>query len=256
MPIPGEPVWMELTTSDASKAHTFYGELFGWSFHDQGEEFGHYQIISQGDSEIGGAMVKQAEWGEMPDTFALYLSTTDIDATTTAVREAGGRVLVEPMAVGTQGSMAFYQDAAGAAVGAWQGGTRVGMAKLGMFQSGWYELMTNAYPAAIEFYPKAFGATVVPMGEQTDQWAYSTIGQGRDAVAGICDASEWLKDPMPSYWRIYVNVPDVDQTIETLVPLGGRVVDGPMDSPFGRLATVADDQGAMFQIITPAQQPQ
>ncbi len=29
---------------------------------------------------------------------------------------------------------------------------------------------------------------------------------------------------------------------------GGQVLDGPADSPFGRFATVADPQGAQFQI--------
>ena len=255
MPIPGEPVWMELTTTDANKATTFYGELFGWSFHDQGEDFGHYQIISQGGVDIGGAMVKQSEWGEMPDSFALYLNTPDIGASTTAVREAGGTVIVEPMAIGDQGSMAFYLDSTGAAIGAWQGAGRVGMAKQGMFQTSWFELMTKHYEAALDFYPQVFGASLAAMHDPAagpgEVWNYSTIGEGEQAAAGICDASAFLPEQVPSYWRVYVSVPDVDETIATLTSLGGRVLDGPIDSPFGRLATVADDQGAMFQVITP-----
>lgn len=257
MPIPGEPVWMELTTTDAEKATTFYGELFGWSFHDQGEDFGHYQIISQGGVDIGGAMVKQSEWGETPDSFALYLNTLDIDASTAAVTAAGGTVLVAPMAIGDQGSMAFYQDPSGAAIGAWQGGSRVGMAKQGMFQTSWYELMTKQYDTAVAFYPQVFGASVAamddPSGEAGEVWNYSTIGEGQQAAAGICDASPFLPEQVPSYWRIYVSVPDVDEAITKLTSLGGQVLDGPVDSPFGRLATVSDDQGAMFQIITPPQ---
>ncbi len=31
--------------------------------------------------------------------------------------------------------------------------------------------------------------------------------------------------------------------------MGARVVDGPDDSPFGRLATLADPTGAMFKIV-------
>lgn len=31
--------------------------------------------------------------------------------------------------------------------------------------------------------------------------------------------------------------------------MGARVLDGPEDSPFGRLATLADPTGAMFKII-------
>ena len=41
----------------------------------------------------------------------------------------------------------------------------------------------------------------------------------------------------------------VDLLKEKLKELGGTVLDGPEDSPFGRLATVQDPQGASFQII-------
>ena len=30
--------------------------------------------------------------------------------------------------------------------------------------------------------------------------------------------------------------------------LGGSVLDGPIDSPFGRITTIADPEGATFQI--------
>jgi hypothetical protein len=33
--------------------------------------------------------------------------------------------------------------------------------------------------------------------------------------------------------------------------LGGKVLDQPHDSPHGRLAVVADDQGGTFVVITP-----
>ena len=33
------------------------------------------------------------------------------------------------------------------------------------------------------------------------------------------------------------------------VSLGGKVIDGPDDTPFGRLATLADPTGAMFKIM-------
>ena len=48
---------------------------------------------------------------------------------------------------------------------------------------------------------------------------------------------------------MYFGVEDVDAALSTVTRLGGTVLDGPMDSPFGRLATVADPQGASFQII-------
>ncbi|GAB2478006.1 hypothetical protein GCM10027030_10340 [Luteococcus sediminum] len=58
---------------------------------------------------------------------------------------------------------------------------------------------------------------------------------------------------MPSYWRMYLCVEDADATIEKVKELGGSLLDGPMDSLFGRVATVADPQGAQFQINQPLQ---
>lgn len=77
---------------------------------------------------------------------------------------------------------------------------------------------------------------------------YSTCGAGDDAVAGICDASSFLPARTTSYWRFYLGVADADVSAASIVENGGQVLDGPEDSPFGRFATVADPQGAQFQI--------
>ena len=42
---------------------------------------------------------------------------------------------------------------------------------------------------------------------------------------------------------------DADASIEKAVGLGAQVVDGPDDTPFGRLATLADPTGALFKIV-------
>jgi predicted enzyme related to lactoylglutathione lyase len=67
--------------------------------------------------------------------------------------------------------------------------------------------------------------------------------------AGIMDASGYLPAEVPSNWQIYFAVEDADATIEKAVSMGARVIDGPDDSPFGRLATLADPTGAMFKIV-------
>ena len=44
---------------------------------------------------------------------------------------------------------------------------------------------------------------------------------------------------------------DLDGDIHRLRGLDGAVLDGPVDSPHGRVATVADPQGASFQLLQP-----
>ncbi|MDN6191904.1 MAG: VOC family protein, partial [Brevibacterium sp.] len=74
---------------------------------------------------------------------------------------------------------------------------------------------------------------------------YSTHGADENAVAGICDASEWTQ---VSFWRDYINVENTDATATRVAELGGKLLAGPEDSPYGRIATVTDPEGATFQL--------
>ena len=249
MPIPGEPVWLELQTTDMAKAKAFYGSLFGWEFADSGADFGHYHMVACAGKVIGGAMTKDPTM-TFPDSIAVYLSAADVDATVAAASEHGATVVVPPMQVGDQGKMAFLIDPTKGAVGLWQGQDLTGFE--GMQTPGapcWFELMTNDYATAVAFYRDVFEWDVHPMGPQGGQWQYSTLGQDAGAKAGICDASAYVAADGVSFWRVYYGAASCDATVEKLIALGGRLLDGPTDTPFGRIATVTDDQGAMFQLM-------
>ncbi|MGO2642772.1 VOC family protein, partial [Brevibacterium aurantiacum] len=105
----------------------------------------------------------------------------------------------------------------------------------------WFELMTLNYPFAQEFYRNVFSFDIVAM----EGFPYSTHGAEENAVAGICDASEWTQ---VSFWRDYINVEDADATAARVAELGGKALAGPEDSPYGRIVTVTDPEGATFQL--------
>ena len=44
---------------------------------------------------------------------------------------------------------------------------------------------------------------------------------------------------------------DTDAAVAKVTELGGRVVQPPMDTPYGRIGVVADNDGAVFSLITP-----
>ena len=44
---------------------------------------------------------------------------------------------------------------------------------------------------------------------------------------------------------------DTDAAMAKVTELGGRVVDPPRDTPYGRIGVVADNHGAVFSLITP-----
>ncbi len=78
---------------------------------------------------------------------------------------------------------------------------------------------------------------------------YVTNFAGEAATAGLCEANAWLPEEMPSYWRVDFRVEDADATVAKIKDLGGALLDGPIDTPFGRVATVADSRGGSFQIV-------
>jgi hypothetical protein len=57
---------------------------------------------------------------------------------------------------------------------------------------------------------------------------------------------------MAPHWMAYFDVDPsvgVDATVETAVALGGTVVAQPYNSPWGRIAVLADLDGATFSVI-------
>ncbi len=58
---------------------------------------------------------------------------------------------------------------------------------------------------------------------------------------------------MPPHWMMDVDVDDCDATVAKVPAAGGTVLAEPFDVPgIGRMAVVADPQGAVFSIMTSA----
>ena len=54
---------------------------------------------------------------------------------------------------------------------------------------------------------------------------------------------------IPPHWSIYFASADVDADAATTKQLGGTVMVEPFDIPVGRMAVLADPQGAVFNLI-------
>ena len=61
----------------------------------------------------------------------------------------------------------------------------------------------------------------------------------------------YTPEGVPAAWTVYFGVTDADRTIERAGELGGALVQGPDDTPYGRLAEVTDPNGARFRIVQP-----
>ena len=97
----GEPSWIELMTTDAPGAMTFYQQLFGWQPSealDMGP-MGTYQMFNRGSRMIGGMMNKPPELAQAPPFWTIYFRVPDINAAAERVKANGGTITNGPMEV-------------------------------------------------------------------------------------------------------------------------------------------------------------
>jgi predicted enzyme related to lactoylglutathione lyase len=252
MPAPtlviGAPCWIDLYSSDTDKAREFYGQLFGWKADPPQEEFGGYFTFSKDGKYIGGCMKNDGQAG-YPDAWGVHLMTGDVEATAAAVTANGGAVEMGPMVVGENGSSAMIKDPGGAIVGAWQPNTQKGFEVTGEPGTpAWFELHTRRYDESVAFYRDVFGWDAHTVSD-TDDFRYTTLGEGENQLAGIMDDSPYADEKAPAHWAVYFAVSDADATLERVVELGGTIVRPAEDTPYGRLAQAADPTGTVFRIV-------
>lgn len=242
---PGEPCWIDLLSSDADAAQRFYGELFGWTAESAGPEYGGYINFSNGEARVAGLMGITPEMGPLPDAWSIYLASDDTQATLDAAVANGGGVMMPATEIPQIGVMAYATDPGGAAVGVFQatGDMAFGYDLQTVGAPGWFELHTKDYDRTVDFYTNTFGWDTHVMSD-TPEFRYTNLGAGDDQKAGVMDAAAFLPPDVPSHWSVYFRVADIDAAVTTTTKLGGTVVQPPEDTPYGKLATVADPNGA------------
>ena len=250
----GAPCWADLWTSDVEGSRTFYSALFGWEAQEPSEEFGGYFMFHRDGLPIAGGMGDMGPDMAADNSWKVYLSTDDIAGVHRALASNGAEALSPPMSVADLGQNMVFTDPNGARLGAWQPGTFPGFATMEEHGApSWFELFTRNYGAALDFYRTVFAWRTEVEGD-SDEFRYSTLRHPDDAgrqLAGVMDASMFLPEGVPDHWSIYWDVDDVDVTVALARKLGGSLVDGPMDTPYGRMATVTDPTGAQFKLRTP-----
>jgi uncharacterized protein len=246
---PGSPNWVDLGTPDLAAATEFYRGLFGWQPQVSPDpQYGGYTIFTLGDQVVAGAGTLQDP--QQPTAWTVYFAERDVDAATSRVERAGGKVVMAPMTVGDQGRMAVFLDQAGAAFGVWQpaamNGTTVSDTP-GMLN--WIELLTTDLEASQAFYDSVFGWSGDPM--DVGGKPYVVLKQGDASVGGLMTGDG---SPEAPRWFVYFSVADCDATVARASELGGSVSRPPVSFDMGRYAELRDPQGAVFSIFQVARQ--
>jgi len=247
---PGTPCWFELGTTDQTAAKEFYGKLFGWTVNDMpaGTD-GVYTIFQLNGRDTGAVYTLPQRLLDrgVPPRWGVYFAVPDVDAAAARVTELGGTLLQPPFDVMDQGRMVNCEDPGGAGFSLWQAKRHFGAGVLN--EDGavcWSELATWDTAQAREFYSRLLGWEIKSSANMATYIEFSTGGQERGGLLPM--HAEWKG--APSRWSIYIHVPDCDAAVAKVKELGGTLCVGPFSAPgVGRIAILADPQGAAFSVI-------
>jgi hypothetical protein len=247
--VPGAPCWFELATSDQKAANQFYSQLFGWSVNDSpiGEDMV-YSIYQLGGRDVGAGytLMPDMKAQGIPPHWAVYFATSNTDETAAKAAELGATVLQQPFDVFEHGRMAVVRDPEGAVFCLWQPKTHSGATAMGDINTVcWSELASREIQKASQYYVSLFGWQT----KNSDNMPYIEFSAGGVPRGGLLQMDpEW--EGVPAHWGIYFSVADCEATVAQIQELGGSLKHGPLDIPgVGRMAVVADPQGAAFSVI-------
>lgn len=209
----GTPCWVDYGAVDVDAAARCYSEVLGWTSETAGPEYGGYLMCKVGEQDAAG--IGPATAPGAPPAWVTYLSSTDADATAAAALEAGGKFLAEPFDVMDLGRMSVLADPQGAMFGVWQAGSHIGCSVYN--EPGalvWNEAAHPDPEAGQAFYARVFGYTFDDVaGAGKGYRSFRTDGDSLGGMGGLADAGE------------------------------------PVDSEYGRMATLTDPWGAVFAVM-------
>jgi predicted enzyme related to lactoylglutathione lyase len=155
---------------------------------------------------------------------------------------------MEPMDVMDVGRMAVAVDPAGAGFGIWQARAFPGAQIVN--EPGamcWNEQVSRDFERSKAFYAAVFGYEYGDMSGEGFSYATFKV-DGRD-VGGIGDLHAGVPAGTRAGLRVYFGSADTDASVARVQANGGSVTREPIDHPYGRMSTVADDQGALFSLL-------
>lgn len=116
----------------------------------------------------------------------------------------------------------------------------------------WYDLMSTDLDAAKNFYTKLIGWGTAPF--EGGPMPYTMWTNGETPLGGMMPLPEQAqKAGAPPHWLSYIAVENVDKTVEQATGLGASILMAAQEIPMvGRFAGIADPQGAVIAVFTPA----
>lgn len=118
--------WIDLTCSNAEEVRDFYSKVIGWEAENvpMGNYFDYNMVNPDSKEPKAGICHKQGVNKDLPTAWMIYFIVEDILQSIENVKKLGGKVLIEPKKMGSQGAFAVIQDPAGAYCALFQQGEK------------------------------------------------------------------------------------------------------------------------------------
>lgn len=119
----------------------------------------------------------------------------------------------------------------------------------------WYELAVPDPASVRDFYQQVAGWTIDMEGQDYDGTDHRMIRRAGGGFAGgvLTLTQQMAGAGMQPAWTGYLHHPDVDAATRAITDAGGRCLMGPLDmAGVGRMAMLADPQGAAIYLLDPA----
>lgn len=247
--------WYELMTNDLDAAEAFYTTVVGWRPEpfDKAPGMPRYIVVNSAERGVGGLMTMPEDAAKMgmKPAWLGYIHTRDTDASTKALKAAGGTVHREPDDIPGVGRFSVVADPQGATFMFLQpnGPDQPVLPATTPGHVGWHELYAADRQKAFDFYSSQFGWTDAGSMDIGEMGIYQTFGAGPESGGGIMNKPQQLPVPV---WLFYFNVDAIDAAAKRVTDNGGKIVMGPMPVPTGQwIAQFTDPQGAYFALIAP-----
>jgi predicted enzyme related to lactoylglutathione lyase len=248
----GVPIWTDLLTPLVPECLRFYRDTFGWNFTEAHDGQSGYLMCRIGEESVCSIgdlnTLPQARGG-----WTLYVAVDDAQAAARHALALGGSILLGPLDLAEEGRLALAMDPAGGVLGLWEGRNHLGAEALGV-------------PGALSFCELAIPDLATPDGETAKSYyaellgwqvagaadEYATITAHGQAVGGIRVDTRATPTSAETNWTVCFSVADAARQVDEILTSGGKLVDGPRQTPGGQVAVFHDPAGARFAVVSAA----
>jgi predicted enzyme related to lactoylglutathione lyase len=246
----GRFVWYELATTDMEAAKAFYADVVGWGTQDASTPGMAYTLFTAGEASVSGLMglSEDARKLGLRPSWLGYVGVNDVDAAADRIKQLGGAVHVPPTDIPniSRFSVAVDPQMATIALFKWLNpGQEQPAEPDAPGRVGWHELLAADWEQAWAFYGDLFGWQKERV-EVGGAGPYQPFSAGGQMIGGMFTKHRTI--PVP-FWLYYFNTGDIDATAQRVKAGGGRILEGPIESPGGSwILRCADPQGAVFAL--------